>query len=177
MGIETGAEDRQWYVVHTNPKQEERANSNLVAWGVETLYAKLKARRHNEFTGVPTYITQPLFPRYLFAKFKREQLSKILFTRGVHDVVCFGDGPACVSEEIIDVIRGRIDQNGFVKLNNDLKPGDRVVISGGPLKNLIGVFEREVKGSERIMILLTAIGYQGHLEVDRNLIKRAVVGA
>jgi transcriptional antiterminator RfaH len=174
MGIETGVEDRQWYVVHTNPKQEERANSNLIAWGVETLYAKLKTRRHNEFTGVPTYITQPLFPRYLFAKFKREQLSKILFTRGVHDVVCFGDGPACVSEEIIDVIRGRIDQNGFVKLNNDLKPGDRVVISAGPLKNLIGVFEREVKGSERIMILLTAIGYQGHIEVDRDLIKRAV---
>src|SRR6185503_3188304 len=174
MGIETGVEDRQWYVVHTNPKQEERANSNLVAWGVETLYAKLKARRHNEFTGVPTYITQPLFPRYLFAKFKREQLSKILFTRGVHDVVCFGDGPACVSEEIIDVIRERIDQNGFVKLNNDFKPGDKVVISAGPLKNLIGVFEREVKGSERVMILLTAIGYQGHLEVDRNLIKRAV---
>jgi len=161
MGIETGAEDRQWYVVHTNPKQEERANSNLVAWGVETLYAKLKARRHNEFTGVPTYITQPLFPRYLFAKFKREQLSKILFTRGVHDVVCFGDGPACVSEEIIDVIRGRIDQNGYVKLNNDLKPGDRAVISAGPLRNLIEIFEREVKGSERSMILLTAIGYKG----------------
>lgn len=174
MGLVETVEDRQWFVVHTNPKQEERANSNLIAWGVETLYAKLKARRHNEFTGVPTYITQPLFPRYLFAKFKREQLSKILFTRGVHDVVCFGDGPACVSEEIIEVIRGRIDQNGFVKLNNDLKPGDRVVISAGPLKNLIGVFEREVKGSERIMILLTAIGYQGHLEVDRNLIKRAV---
>jgi transcription antitermination factor NusG len=134
----------------------------------------MKTRRHNEFTGVPTYITQPLFPRYLFAKFKREQLSKILFTRGVHDVVCFGDGPACVSEDIIEVIRERIDQNGFVKLNNDLKPGDKVVISAGPLKNLIGVFEREVKGRERIMILLTAIGYQGHLEVDRNLIKRAV---
>lgn len=174
MGIETRIEDRQWFVIHTNAKQEERANSNLIAWGVETLYAKIKTRRHNEFTGVPTHITQPLFPRYLFAKFKREQLSKILFTRGVHDVVCFGDGPACVSEEIIDVIRGRIDQNGFVKLNNDLKPGDRVVISAGPLKNLIGVFEREVKGSERIMILLTAIGYQGHIEVDRDLIKRAV---
>ena len=173
MGIET--DDRQWYVVHTNPKQEERANSNLVAWGVETLHAKLKTRRHNEFTGVPTYITQPLFPRYIFARFNaREQLSKILFTRGVHNVVCFGDSPACVSEEIIDVIRERIDQNGFVKDNNDLKPGDRVVISAGPLRNLIGIFEREVKGSDRIMILLTAIGYQGHLVVERDLIKRAV---
>ena len=175
MGIETGVEDRQWYVVHTNPKQEERANSNLMAWGIETLHPKLKTRRHNEFTGVPTYITQPLFPRYIFAKFNAcEQLSKILFTRGVNNVICFGDGPACVSEEIIDVIRARIDQDGVVKPDNDLKPGDRVVISAGPLKNLIGIFEREVKGSERIMILLTAIGYQGHLEVDRDLIKRAV---
>ena len=62
MDIETRVEDRQWYVLHTKPKQEERANCNLVAWGVETLHPKLKTRRHNEFTGVPTYITQPLFP-------------------------------------------------------------------------------------------------------------------
>ena len=162
MGIVRGVEGRQWYVVHTKPKQEERANSNLVAWGVETLHPKLRTRRHNEFTGVPTYITQPLFPRYIFAKFNaREQLSKILFTRGVHNVVCFGKSPACVSEEIIDLIRARIDQNGFVKVSNDLKPGDRAVITAGPLRNLIEIFEREVKGSERSMILLTAIGYQG----------------
>jgi len=95
-----------------------------------------------------------------------------VFTRGVHNVVCFGDSPASVSEEIIEVIRERIDQNGVVKAIDDLKPGDRKVISAGPLKNLIGVFEREIKGSERSMILLMAIGYQGHLEVDRNLIKR-----
>ena len=139
------------------------------------MHPKLKARRYNEFTGKPTYITQPLFPRYLFAKFNAgEQLSKILFTRGVHNVVCFGDSPACVSEEIIDVIRERIDQNGVVKDPDpdDLKPGDRVVISGGPLKNLTGVFQREVKGNDRVTILLTTIGY--HLEVDRNLIKRAM---
>lgn len=175
MDIETRVEDRQWYVLHTKPKQEERANSNLAAWGVETLHPKLKTRRHNEFTGVPTYITQPLFPRYLFAKFNaREQLSKILFTRGVHNVVCFGDSPASVSEEIIDVIRDRIDHNGVVKATDDLKPGDRVVISAGPLRNLTGVFEREVKGNDRVMLLLTTIGYQGHIVVGRDLIKRAV---
>jgi len=162
MGIETGVEDRQWYVVHTKAKQEERASRNLVAWGVETLHAKLKTRRHNVFTGVPAYIIQLLFPRYIFAKFNaREQLSKILFTRGVHNVVCFGDSPASVSEEIIDLIRARIDQNGLVKVSNDLKPGDRAVISAGPFRNLKEIFEREVRGSERSMILLTAIGYQG----------------
>ena len=92
MSSEIGQETSQWYVVHTNPKQEERADSNLRAWGVETLHPKLKTRRFNEFTGAPTVTTRPLFPRYIFAKFNaREQLAKISFTRGVHYVVSFGD--------------------------------------------------------------------------------------
>src|SRR5689334_16613864 len=91
MSSEIGQDTSQWYVVHTNPKQEERADSNLRAWGVETLHPKLKTRRFNEFTGAPTVTTKPLFPRYIFAKFNaREQLAKISFTRGVHYVVSFG---------------------------------------------------------------------------------------
>lgn len=175
MRVDTWTDSRQWYLVYTNLKQEERANDNLRAWGVETVHAKLRARRYNEFTGAPTYITQPLFPRYLFAKFNaREQLPKVRFTRGIQNVVCFGENPATVDESIIEIIRERIDENGFVKINNELKPGDKVVISAGPLKNLIGIFEREIKGSDRITILLTAIGYQGHLMVERDLVKRAV---
>src|ERR1043165_6237014 len=116
MGVETWANNRQWYLCYTNLKQEERANDNLIAWGVETVHAKLRTRRYNEFTGAPTYITQPLFPRYLFAKFNaREQLSKIRFTRGIQNVVCFGESLATVDQEIIDIIRERIDVNRFVK--------------------------------------------------------------
>ena len=174
MRVETWADSRQWYLVYTNLKQEERANDNLRAWGVETVHAKLRTRRYNEFTGAPTYITQPLFPRYLFAKFNaREQLPKVRFTRGIQNVVCFGENPAMVDQGIIDIIRARLDETGFVKTNHELKPGDKVVISAGPLKNLIGIFEREIKGSDRITILLTAIGYQGHLMVERDLVKRA----
>jgi len=155
MENETGIEECQWYVVYTRSNQDERANNNLVAWGIETLYARLKTRRRNR------YITEPLFPRYIIARFNaREQLSKILFTRGVQNVLYFGDRPACVSEEIIEIIRERIDQNGFVKVSKDLKPRDRAV-DAGPLRDLIEMFEREVKGSERSMILLRAIRYQG----------------
>lgn len=173
MGGERWAENLQWYVLYTHLKQEERATENLRSWGVETLHPKLRTRRYNEFTGAPTYITQPLFPRYVFARFNaREQLPKIRFTRGVHNVVCFGENPAPVDQDIIDIIRARIDENGFVKENDELKPGDRVVISAGPLRNLMGIFERE-KGSDRIMILLTAIEYQARLVVNRGLVRRA----
>ena len=176
MILEKWADSLRWYVIHTHVKQEERASENLMSWGVETLHAKLRNRRYNQFTGAPTYLTQPLFPRYLFAKFNaREQLPKIRFTRGVRNVVCFDGNPAPVDDEIIDIIRERIDENGFVKANDELKPGDKVVISAGPMRNLVGIFEREVKGSDRITILLTAIEYQGRLVVDRNLVQRAVV--
>lgn len=168
------ADSLRWYVINTHVRQEERANENLMSWGVETLHPKLRTRRYNQFTGVPTYLTQPLFPRYLFAKFNaREQLSKIRFTRGVQNIVSFGEHPAPVDDKIIDIIRERIDENGFVKQNDELKPGDKVVISAGPLRNLVGIFEREVKGSDRITILLTAIEFQGRLVVERNLVELA----
>ena len=163
----------QWYVVHTNPKQEERADYNLRAWGVETLHPKFKTRRFNEFTGAPIIITKSLFPRYIFAKFNApKQLAKITFTRGVHYVVSFGGQPVSVNEEIIDIIRARIDQNGVVKMGEELKEGDKVVIKAGPLKDFEGIFERELKDSERITVLLTTISYQGRLVINRNLLER-----
>ena len=176
MHVETEANSRQWYVVQTNIKQEDRANDNLRAWGVETLHAKLRTPRYNEFTGLPTYVTQPLFPRYIFAKFNAlAELSKVRFTRGVHNVVSFGESPASVDQHIIEIIRGRLDGNGFVKAKDELKLGDKVVISAGPLRNLVGIFEREEKGTNRVAILLTAIEYQGRLVISKDLVKRAAV--
>lgn len=156
MDNETGLE---WYLLHTHRKQEDRAYSNLVAWRVETMYAKVTTRRIDECTGAP--ITQPLFPRYIFAKFNiRQQLRQIRFTHGVHNVFCMGNNPAVVHSDIIDIIRTRIDQNGFVKIRNHSNPEDEAAINEGPLRDLIEMFEREVSGSKRSLILLTAIEYK-----------------
>src|SRR5215813_2984141 len=173
MSIEIGQETSQWYVVHTNPKQEERADNNLRAWGVDTLLPKLKTYRFNEFTGAPTVHTKPLFPRYIFAKFNaRKQLAKISFTRGVHYVVSFGGQPVSVDEDIIQIVKARMDQTGFVKLGDELKQGDRVVIKAGPLREFEGIFERRLKDNERITVLLTTISYQGRLVINKDLIEK-----
>jgi transcriptional antiterminator RfaH len=173
MNIERGEDIPRWYVVHTNPKQEERANNNLRAWGVETLNPRLRTRRCNQFTGAPSYISRPLFPRYIFAKFNAcEQLPKIWFTRGVHEIVNFGGKPASVDDDIIRLIHDRIDKNGFVQIGDDLKPGDKVVVKAGPLRNFVGIFERDLKEKDRVIVLLTAISYQGCLVVSRDSLQR-----
>jgi len=173
MSIEIGQDTPLWYVVHTNAKQEERADSNLRAWGVETLYPKLQSRRFNEFTGVPTITTKPLFPGYIFAKFNaRKQLAKISFTRGVHSVVSFGGQPVAVEDDVIQIVKDRIDQSGFVRLGEDLQQGDRVVIKAGPLREFEGIFEGKLKDNDRITVLLTTISYQGRLVINRDLIEK-----
>lgn len=178
MSVESGQDTSRWYVVHTNPKQEERADSNLRAWGVETLHPKLQTCRFNEFTGAPTVTTRSLFPRYIFAKFNaRKQLGKISFTRGVHNVVCFGGQPISVDEDIIQIVKDRIDQTGFVKLGDELKQGDRVVVKAGPLREFEGIFERKLKDNERISVLLTTISYQGRLVINKNLIEKVTAHA
>ena len=92
--------------------------------------------------------------------------------RGVHSLVCFNDSATPVDEEIINLIRSRIASDGFVKLGEDLKAGDRVVINDGRFQNLGGVFEREMQDTERVQILLNAVHFQGHIVVDKALVTK-----
>lgn len=167
------AETPRWYALQTHSLQEERAAENLIAWGVETFAPKYRERRSNPYTGRPVYFTRSLFPRYMFARFDAgRMLRKVWFTRGVYKVVGFGDGPIPVEDEIIDLIKSRVDKDGLVQLNEELRHGDKVVIRDGPLANMEGIFERDIEDGDRVQMLLTAISYQGHVTIERERLKK-----
>ena len=173
MANKDSEKNTDWYVIHTNPRQEERAHQNLIAWDIETLAPKLKKRRYNEFTGQPTHFAKPMFPRYIFARFNRESLlHNIRYTRGVHSVVSFGNGPTPIDEEVIEIIKSRMGADGFVRIGEQMQAGDPIVINSGPMKSFTGIFEREMKDAERIMVLLDTISFQGRLEVSRESVSK-----
>lgn len=173
MSSQSPLSEIQWYLIHTNPKQEDRAAGNLLAWGIETLNPKLREVRTNPYTGSVSLAAKPMFPGYIFARFVFQDLfHKLRFTRGVQDVVCFGSEPALVDEGIIEMVRSRMDKTGFITMSEDIKPGDKVVVKEGPLEGFTGVFERHMKGSDRVVILLNTIGYQAHYEIEVDLLKR-----
>jgi transcriptional antiterminator RfaH len=161
-----------WYVIVTHPKQEDRAENNLRAWNVETFYPKLRERHENPLTGRTTFVIKPFFPRYMFARFDAKILHKVWYTRGVHSVVSFGGNPAVVEDEIIALTQARVSLNGYIEIEDGLKSGDQVIIKKGPLANFMGVFERQVKHTDRVMILLTTVGYQSRLVIERQHIDR-----
>lgn len=165
-----------WYAIYTKAREEERADSNLRAWGVETFAPKLKERCRRRNTNQVTYSIKPLFSRYIFAKFDANVLlQKVYYTRGVHSVVCYADQPAIIDDHIIEEIRARVRNDGFIELEDkdDFKAGDKVTIQDGSLSGISGVFHRGLKDSERVLILLTNVNYQVSVAIDRGRVTRA----
>lgn len=152
--------DSSWYAIRTKPRQEDRAVENLTSWGIATLAPKLKGNNGQR--------NSHLFPGYIFARFDgMEMLHNVHFTRGVAYVVSFGGVPAAINDELISEICARMDESGVIRNPAALTPGDKVIIRSGLLRDFIGVFERDLHGSERVQILLRSVGYSARAEVYR----------
>ena len=116
---------------------------------------------------------KPLFPNYIFGKFDIDQnYSLVRWARGVNKILGFGGNFIPVSEEVIELIKKRTDSNGIVRKTYHFEPNDLVRIKSGPLKDLLGIFERWVSDSERVRILLNFIGYQPAVELHYSMIEK-----
>jgi len=160
-----------WYVIQTKPRKEEEAETYLSTKGVEIFNPLIEA-----FTlrnGRMNEEQNPLFPGYLFAKFDFEQNYPLVrWARGVKKVLGFGETPTSVSEEVVEIIKARTDAQGVVRVKHHLEPNDVVRIKTGPLKDLLGTFERWLSDRERVKILLNLIGYQPAVEIHYSMVEK-----
>ena len=173
MNTETLDEQFKWYAIRTRPKEEDRADLNLRSWSVQTFSPKFKELSTSGYNR--EYISKPLFANYLFARFDAEkQLHKINYTRGVSNVVSFGGSPVSIDDEVIDLLQSRVAEDGFVHMDDDrdLQNGDKVRINSGPFESMVGVFKRKTKDKARVRILLDAMNYHSHLEIEREMVEK-----
>jgi transcriptional antiterminator RfaH len=160
-----------WYVIYTKPKKEDMVSEMLRHGGIEVYNPKLRLIKYAK--GRYREVVEPLFPCYIFARFAPEtHLWMISYTRGVRRAVGGENGLWHVAEDIIDFIRSR-EQDGFITSRSmDIREGDKVKVTDGPFAGLTGIFERQMTGSERVVLLLAAVEYQARVFVDRaSLIK------
>jgi transcriptional antiterminator RfaH len=164
-------EETLWFAIYTKPRQEQRAYANLRSLNLETFFPTIREKSYNQFTGKASFLIKPLFLRYIFARFHPGYLlHKVRNTRGVHSVVSFGNKPAEVDSSLIDIIYSRLDQDGFVNIWSEFKAGDEVMVQDGPLRGFTAIFEREMKDSDRVSILLNTLSYQAHLILEKSML-------
>jgi transcriptional antiterminator RfaH len=155
-----------WYVIHTKAAREDLVAGRLRGAGLEVYSPKLQARKY--LRGRSADVVEPLFPCYLFARFDASLcLWMITYTRGVKKVVGGTEGPWPVRPDIVDLLRSR-ESGGVITVPRDeFREGDVVEVVHGPLAGLSGIFERPLKGNERVLLLLDAMTYQARAVVER----------
>ena len=160
-----------WYVIQTKPKKEQEADSYLSTKGVEIFSPLIET--YSMRNGRVGKELKPLFPGYIFGNFDLEQNYPLVrWARGVKSVLSFGGYPTSISEEVVEIIKERTDTQGVVRIKQHFKPNDVVRIKTGPLKDLLGIFERWVSDNERVRVLLNLIGYQPAVEIHYSMIEK-----
>jgi transcriptional antiterminator RfaH len=160
-----------WFVIHTKPRDEHRVKNNFDGMGIETLFPLYKNYRYLHERMCP--VLNPLFPNYLFARLDLERhYYKVKWTRGVNRILGLGKEPTAISEIVIKTLRERMDEDDTVQLLDDLKEGNLVQITSGPLKDFVGVFQKGLSSGVRVRILLNLIGKELPVQIYRWQIKK-----
>ena len=121
-----------WYLVHTNPRQEQCALENLQWQGYECYFPVKLAEKLR--LGKMRTVEQPLFSRYFFILLGQgpsaQSWTPIRLTKGVNRMVTFGNTPAKVDDALIALLRSH-EESVQAEPDRLFKSGERVRIASG----------------------------------------------
>src|SRR5262245_11741203 len=141
-GCRTLAPGERWFLVHAQPKSEQRAEWHLGAQGFWTYLPKIrKTIRHARKLST---VRAPLFPSYLFVilDLERDRWLSVRSTVGVSRLFTTQDGrpvpvPVGIVESLIEQSDGSV-----TRLDAGLVKGQQVRILCGPFADFVGTLER-----------------------------------
>lgn len=155
-----------WYVIHTKPRQEQRALLNLEQQGYECYLPMVTIEKLRK--GGVRVVEEPLFARYLFIRLDVSLSGRgwgaIRSTLGVSCLVAFGTEPARVDDRLIEILRTQKDilssqpQRLFAQ-------GERVQIVDGPFAGIEAIY-RMNDGESRAMVLINLLNKPVHLKIS-----------
>ena len=164
-------EGLRWYTVQTKPKKEKTVERRLRDLDLEVFlpWVRLRRRIGSRFQRV----IDPLFPGYLFCRLDIFAAGKAArYAPGVKDFVRFGNRVAEIGDDVIGGIRERCPDGVAEIKPRPYRVGEPVLIREGPLSGLDAIFERELRGSDRVTVLLELLGRQTRLILNNEMISR-----
>ena len=160
-----------WYVIQTKPANEHRVETHLSNQKIAVFLPMVETFQYLNGRMIPRI--KPMFPSYLFARLDiHAAYYKVKWTRGVNKVLGSGSEPVPISEKVIQTLRQRVGANNVAALDDGLEEGSVVQFTCGPLKDLMGVFDRKMSERGRVRILLSLIGVDVSVQVSRQQIKK-----
>ena len=162
-------DEKAWYCLRAQPKHEHVAAAHLrqeKPLDIEVFCPRIRFRRRT-VRGLE-WVTEPLFPGYLFAKFQlARDLGLVRFARGLRGVVSFGGHVPRVGGDAIEALRAQADSSEIRVIDPAPRVGGEVQIVGGALDGLRAVVTAVLPARERVRVLLEFLGRMSEVEMGR----------
>lgn len=155
-----------WFCLRAKPKSEHIAARHLKAnFGLEVFAPQIRFKRSTQRGGV--WVTEPLFPSYLFAKYRLHEYSRAVHhSTGIKGVVQFGDKWAVVPDDAIEELQQIYGRDTVHVIDSTPQPGDCIEITGGAFHGLKALVTRVMPARERVAVLLDFLGRQTVVELN-----------
>ncbi len=165
QALNKNTDSMHWYVIHTKPRQEQRAKLNLEQQGYECYLPLCTIEKMQRQRLVVT--EEPLFPRYLFIHLGSSDDDPswvpICSTIGVTKLVKFGQKPAKISDHLIDILK--TNDKVTIQPNKLFTPGEHLIITDGVFKGLEAIYQMD-SGENRVMVLIEILNKPTILQLE-----------
>ena len=155
-----------WFCVRTQNRRESFAFDFLKRVDfLEAFWPRIRycgvGRRKGQ------WITESLFPGYLFCKFDwRQHARDVTYSPGVSGLIHFGQHYPVIPAEAIRELQEAFGAEQVTNVDHPLKIGDRVLIESGPMRGTEGMVCRILPGRARVALLIEFLGIQTQVEIN-----------
>jgi transcriptional antiterminator RfaH len=154
-----------WYCLRSLSKHEHIAAAHLrMLEGVAVFCPRIRFKRATRRGLV--WVTEAVFPGYLFARFDFGEHRHVLYAPGVRGIVRFGNRYPTIEEQSLAQLR---DQTGITEIREvvyEFSQGDQVKIMKGVFVGLQAVVTQVLPAAQRVKILMDFLGRKMEAEVE-----------
>jgi transcriptional antiterminator RfaH len=160
----------KWYPVYTQARAEKKAYQALINKGVES-YLPLQ-RQQKQWSDRKKWVEEPFIKSYLFVRITEQQKTEVLMTKGIARFIYFSGEIATMPDRQIDDLKLIMAAPyELVITEENLQPGEKVIIKAGTLKGMIGEMI-SYRSQKQLMLRLENLGCSIIVNVAASIIER-----
>ena len=154
-----------WYCLRSKQKKEHIAAAHLRELdGVSVFCPRVRVKRETRQGLV--WVTEAMFPSYLFARFDLEEMHRqVTYTHSVRGIVRFADRYPTIEDEVLAELRECVGTADIKELDYTPDEGDRIRIAVGAFAGAEGVVIHILPAKERVRVLMEFLGRNMEAEV------------
>ena len=152
-----------WYAIQVRPRYERLVLELLSDKICERFLPIHESRRR--WSDRWKRLERPLFPGYVFGRFRLAEKHLVMTTSGVVRIVGIGQMPAPVPDEEIAALQQLVRQRIPIHAHEFVSAGERICLRSGPFAGLAGIIVRR-SGESRLVVSVNLLRRSVAVEVE-----------